>query len=69
MYCMYCIARQQKSFLAHIVREDSSLMKQLTFNDDVVRKRGRATTLRKTVLQREKIEPNSFYNQAILRKI
>ena len=64
------IARQQRSFLAHIVRrEDSSLMKQLTFNDDVVRKRGRATTLRKTVLQREKIEPNSFYNQAILRKI
>ena len=64
------IARQQKNFLAHIVRrDDSSLLKQLTFNDDSVRKRGRSTTLRKVVLQRETIDPNTFYNLAIQRKI
>ena len=64
------IARQQKNFLAHIVRrDDSSLLKQLTFNDDSVRKRGRSTTLRKAVLQRETIDPNTFYNLAIQRKI
>ena len=64
------IARQQRNFLAHIVRrDDSSLMKQLTFNNDSVRKRGRSTTLRKLVLQRETIDPNNFYTQAIQRKI
>ena len=64
------IARQQKNFLAHIIRrDDSSLLKQLTFNDDSVRKRGRSTTLRKAVLQRETIDPNTFYNLAIQRKI
>ena len=63
------IARQQKGFLAHIVRrEDSSLIKQLTFNDNFVRKRGRSTTLRKAVLQREGIEPNEFYRGALMRK-
>ena len=63
------IARQQKSFLAHIVRkEDDALIKQLTFNSDPIRKRGRSNTLRKTVLQHEKIEPNTFYREAILRK-
>ena len=40
------IARQQRNFLAHIVRrDDSSLMKQLMFND-LVRKWGRSATLR-----------------------
>ena len=64
------IAHQQRNFLAHIVRrDDSSLMKQLTFNNDSVRKRGRSTTLRKLVLQRETIDPNNFYTQAIQRKI
>ena len=63
------IARQQKGFLAHIVRrEDSSLIKQLTFNDNFVWKRGRSTTLRKAVLQREGIEPNEFYRGALMRK-
>ena len=63
------IARQQKSFLAHIIRrEDDALIKQLTFNSDQIRKRGRSSTLRKTVLQQEKLEPNTFYREAILRK-
>ena len=64
------IARQQKSFLAHIIRrEDNALLKALTFNSDAIRKRGRSTTLRKAVLQREGIEPIKFYQEALLRKI
>lgn len=63
------IARQQKSFLANVIRrEDDALIKQLTFNSDQIRKRGRSSTLRKTVLQQEKLEPNTFYREAILRK-
>ena len=55
------IARQQKVFLADIVRrEDSSLIKQLTFNDNFVQKRGRSTTLRKAVLQREGSSRTNF---------
>ena len=64
------IASQQKRFLAHIIRrEDCLLIKQLTFNSDSVRKRGRFMTLRKAVLQREGVEPNKFYKDAIMRKI
>ena len=63
------IARQQKTFLANIIRrEDDAMIKQLTFNSDQIRKRGRSNTLRKTVLQQEKIEPNTFYREALLRK-
>ena len=64
------IARQQKCFLAHIIRrEGNSLIKMLTFNDDPIRKRGCFTTLRKAVLQGEAIDPNNFYREVILRKI
>ena len=64
------IASQQKRFLAHIIRrEDCSLIKQLTFNSDSVRKKRRFMTLRKAVLQREGVEPNKFYKDAIMRKI
>ena len=63
------IARQQKTFLTNIIRrEDDAMIKQLTFNSDQIRKRGRSNTLRKTVLQQEKIEPNTFYREALLRK-
>ena len=62
------IARQQKTFLANIIRkEDDAMIKQLTFNSDQIRKRGRSNTLRKTVLQQDKIEPNTFYRGGILR--
>ena len=48
------IARQQKGFLAHIVRRvDSSVIKQLIFNDSFFRKKGLSNTLGKAVLQRE----------------
>ena len=58
------IAHQQNCFLAHIIRrEDNSLIKVLTFNDDRIQKRGRFTTLRKAVLQGEAIEPNKFYGK------
>ena len=39
------IARQQKCFLAHIIRtEDNTLVKSLTFNADTIRRRGRSTS-------------------------
>ena len=69
------VARQQKAFLAHIIRrDDNSLVKQLTFNNDDNKRRGRFTTLCKTVLQREaqsneRMSPNEFYRSAISRKI
>ena len=63
------IARQQKCFLAHIIRtEDNTLVKSLTFNADTIRRRGRSTSLRKAVLRNERMEPNEFYKHAKLRK-
>ena len=63
------IARQQKCFLAHIIRRaDDTLVKSLTFNSDTTRRRGRSTSLRKTVLRNERMEPNDFYQLAKLRK-
>ena len=63
------IARQQKCFLAHIIRRaDDTLVKSLTFNTDTTHRRGRSTSLRKTVLRNERMEPNDFYKLAKLRK-
>ena len=46
------VARQQKAFLVHIIqRDDNSLVKQLTVNNDDNKRGGRFTNLRKTVLQ------------------
>ena len=47
------IDRQHKQFLAHVIcREDGSLIKQLTFNEDRNRIPGPFTTLRSAVLRR-----------------
>ena len=63
------IARQQKCFLAHIIRRaDDTLIKSLTFNTDTIHRRGRSTSLRKTVFRNEGMEPNEFYKLAMLRK-
>ena len=65
------IARQQKKFLAHVIRrEDESIIKQLTFNDDINRIPGPHTTLRSPVLKREApTDANEFYKNAMKRKI
>ena len=65
------IARQQKQFLAHVIRrEDESLIKQLMFNDDSNRIPGPYTTLRSAVLKREApTDANEFYKSAMKRKI
>ena len=62
------IERLQQQFLAHIIRrEDSAIVKQVTFNNDSVRRRGRYTTLRKQVLSRLRITPNEFYKRSMER--
>ena len=65
------IARQQKQFLAHVIRrEDESIIKQLAFNDDINRIPGPYTTLCSAVLIREApTDANEFYKNAIKRKI
>ena len=57
------IENLQQKFLAHIIRrDDQSIIKQLTFNDDRARQRGRQnSTLRKQVLSRSGCSPNEFY--------
>ena len=65
------IARQQKQFLAHIIRrEEESIIKQLTFNDDSNRIPGPYMTLRSTVLKREApTDANEFYKNAMKGRI
>ena len=64
------VERLQQKFLAHIIRrEDSAIVKQLTFNNDPVRKRGRYTTLKKEVLRRGGIAPDDFYRKSMERVI
>ena len=64
------IASQQRRYLAHIIRrEDDSLVKTLTFNNDVVHVPGPYTTLRSAVLKREDIEEQEFYRRAMTNVI
>ena len=65
------IDRQQKKFLAHVIRrEDGSLIKQLTFNEDRNRIPGPYTTLRSAVLRREApTDVNNFYKSARNKEI
>ena len=59
------IARQQRQYLAHIVlREDDSILKMITFNDDEIRVPGPYNTLRSSVLKRETINESEFYRRA-----
>ena len=60
------IARQQRQYLAHIIRrEDESMVKRLTFNDDEVHIPGPYTTLQSSVLKREKMDEFEFYRRAM----
>ena len=59
------IAKQQKKYLAHIIRrEDDSLVKALTFNDDPIHVPGPYTTLRNAVMKRENIDEREFHARA-----
>ena len=63
------IRRQQRNYLAHIVRQDDdSLCKRLTFNDDR-RRQGRHTTTRTMVLEHEKLDGDEFNREAMLRNL
>ena len=59
------IARQQRQYLAHIVRrEDDSILKMITFNNDEIRVPGPYNTLGSSVLNRETINESEFYRRA-----
>ena len=59
------IYRQQRQYFAHIVRrEDDSLLKMITFNDDEIHVPGPYNTLRSSVLKRETINESEFYRRA-----
>ena len=59
------IVRLQRQYLAHIVRrEDESLLKLMTFNDDEIHVPGPYNTLRSSVLKRETINEMEFYRRA-----
>ena len=64
------VARQQRQYLAHIIRrEDESLVKKLTFNDDEAHVPGPCTTLRSSVMKREVIHEHDFYRRCIMNLI
>ena len=59
------IYRQQRQYFAHIVRrEDDSLLKMITFNNDEIHVPGPYNTLRSSVLKRETINELEFYRRA-----
>ena len=63
------MARQQRNFIAHVVRSSNDRMtKQLLFNNDVTKKPGRSNTLYKTVLENEQSTINTFNHNAISQK-
>ena len=60
------IAKQQRRYLAHIIRrEDDSLVKTLTFNDDPIHVPGPYTTLRNAVMKREEIGEREFHARSM----
>ena len=64
------IERQQKSYIAHIIRrDDDALSKRLTFNDDVSHRRGTTISLLKNVINREEKPTHLFYNDCMSKKI
>ena len=64
------IERQQKSYVAHIIRrDDEALSKRLTFNDDVSHRRGITISLLRNVINREEKPAHVFYNDCMSKKI
>ena len=62
------IARQQRNFVAHMIRgENNKMTKRLLFNDDMANKPGRRITLYKTDLEDEKSAPDEFNIRALSR--
>ena len=63
------VARQQRNFMAHIIRSENSRMtKRILFNNDITKKPGRSISLYRTVLENERSTSNAFHNNALLRK-
>ena len=61
------IRRQQRNYLAHVIRrEDVSSIKRLAFNDNP-RRPGRSITLKSMVLAHEKADEDEFIRNAIRR--
>ena len=64
------IIRQQTRYVAHIVRkEDDSLTKRLTFNDDRCHQRGITTSLLKNTIKRDGRQPCLFYADCLNKKL
>ena len=63
------IARQQRNFIAHVIRgENNRMTKRLLFNNDATKKPGRRISLYMTVLENERSTPDEFNNNALSRK-
>ena len=63
------VARQQRNFIAHVIRGDNKRMtKRILFSNDVTKKPGPRITLYKTVLENEESTSNVFNNNALSRK-
>ena len=63
------IAKQQKKFVAHVIRmDDLSITKKLLFNGNKCRRPGRGITLRTMVLKNERCREDEFSQNALDRK-
>ena len=63
------VKRQQRNYLAHIVRKDnSSIVKRLLFNNDIGHKPGRQATLLTAVMKSEGCTRDEFFTGAAQRK-
>ena len=62
------IAKQQKKYLAHVIRmDDSSIAKKLLFNGNKRRRPGKEITLLTTVLRNERCTEDEFSQNALNR--
>ena len=62
------IRRQQRNYLAHLIRhDDTSISKRLTFSDNP-RRPGRHITMKTMVLDNERMTEDAFNKHALLRK-
>ena len=60
------VARQQRSYVARIIRnDDSSISKRLLFNNNKSKKQGRKVNLYNTVVNKEEITADSFNHKAL----
>ena len=62
------VAKQQRNFIAHVIRgKDSRITKRLLFNDDKTTKRGRQISLYQTVIENENITADVLNSNALSR--